>query len=391
MSNKNLYLTKPQLKAELEKCLGCRNMPCTGACPVSCSPQEFIAAARKGDFSAAVKIINRNNPLGQTCGLICPDKFCMHACTRCLLDYAINIPAVQASLMEYYRSPDEKLEVPEANGRRIAIIGAGPAGMAAAWILLKQGFTLDVFEAGDKIGGALNLIPESRLPHAAVEKDWNYIYLPERLTLHLNTRIENYDALLLQGFDGVIAAGGEPFCTALNIEGEEHSLSFMEYLRHSEKYQTTGNVAVIGGGLVAVDCALVAKAGRAEHVEMFVRRQLSNMKITRAEYLELLEQRIDVSTMTSPEKIVSENGRLSLFTRKNRFENGILKPLPDSSIKRPDFDLIIRAIGSYADPAEDKPRILYAGDVKTGASTAVEAMASGINAARKLAAEILGA
>ena len=124
---------------------------------------------------------------------------------------------------------------------------------------------------------------------------------------------------------------------------------------------------------------------------MFVRRQLSDMKITRAEYLELLEQRIDVSTMTSPEKIVSENGRLSLFTRKNRFENGILKPLPDSSIKRPDFDLIIRAIGSYADPAEDKPRILYAGDVKTGASTAVEAMASGINAARKLAAEILGA
>ena len=89
---KNLYLSKIQLKAELERCLNCPSKPCMSACPVNCSPQEFIAQAKSGYFEQAVETISRNNPMGQTCGLICPDKFCMKACTRSHIDFAVNIP-----------------------------------------------------------------------------------------------------------------------------------------------------------------------------------------------------------------------------------------------------------------------------------------------------------
>ena len=97
---KNLYLSKIQLKAELERCLNCPSKPCMSACPVNCSPQEFIAQAKSGYFEQAVETISRNNPMGQTCGLICPDKFCMKACTRSHIDFAVNIPKVQATILE---------------------------------------------------------------------------------------------------------------------------------------------------------------------------------------------------------------------------------------------------------------------------------------------------
>ena len=82
MTDKKLYLTRAQLISELGRCLGCKSKPCMNACPVNCNPQEFIAKAKANDFAGAVETITRNNPMGQTCGLICPDKFCMQACQR---------------------------------------------------------------------------------------------------------------------------------------------------------------------------------------------------------------------------------------------------------------------------------------------------------------------
>lgn len=98
MTDKKLYLTRAQLISELGRCLGCKSKPCMNACPVNCNPQEFIAKAKANDFAGAVETITRNNPMGQTCGLICPDKFCMQACTRAGIDFPINIPRVQATI-----------------------------------------------------------------------------------------------------------------------------------------------------------------------------------------------------------------------------------------------------------------------------------------------------
>ena len=162
---KPLYLNKAQLKAELDRCLNCKTQPCMHACPVNCSPQEFINHAKEGDFDGAVKTILRNNPLGQTCGLICPDKFCMKACIRNRIDFAVNIPKVQATILENYRREKESFAHVIPNGVKVAVIGAGPAGLAASSVLAKSGCKVVLFEGRHQIGGALNLIPDERLPH----------------------------------------------------------------------------------------------------------------------------------------------------------------------------------------------------------------------------------
>lgn len=380
MANKSLYLSKIQLKAELDRCLDCKTKPCMNACPVNCSPQEFISYAREGRFAEAVNTIARNNPMGQTCGLICPDKFCMKACTRSHIDFSVNIPKVQATILENYRSSQDCSQAVTPTGQNIAIIGAGPAGIAAAASLVREGCKVTIFEEKNEIGGALNLIPDDRLPHDVIEKDWKFIYNPDLITLKLNTAVEE-PLDLLDEFDGVIIATGEPNCVNLNIPGEENCISYMEYLHHPAKYKTFGKVAVIGGGNVAADCALTAANNGAAVVEMFVRRRLSDMRISKHEYLELINHMININPLSSPEKIEVKNGSLSLYICKNHLKNGKFEPLPNSSIELPEYDLVIKAIGSFADPKSDDERIIYAGDCKHGGSTIVEAIASGRDAA----------
>jgi len=380
----NLYLSKIQLQAELDRCLNCPSKPCMNACPVNCNPQEFIAHAKKGEFDEAVETISRNNPMGQTCGLICPDKFCMRACTRSHIDFAVNIPKVQATILEKYRrQPANKSHI-ALNGRKAAVIGAGPAGMAAAAELGKQGYSVVIYEASDKIGGALNMIPDERLPYEVIEKDWSFIFNHDFITLRLTTKIQNPAELFKEGFDGVIVASGEPNVTKLGIPGQEYSLSYMEYLRSPDQFAVNGRVAVIGGGNVAADCALTAAANGASHVEMFVRRRLSDMRISQHEHLELLKREINISALSSPEKIERNKDGLSLFIRRNHILNQQLHPLPGAVIELSGFDLIITAIGSSADPKVNDNRIIYAGDCKHGGSTIVEALASGRDAARLL-------
>lgn len=383
-----LYLSKPQLLAELNRCLNCKTQPCMSACPVSCNPQEFIRYAKNELWSDAVHAIVRNNPMGQTCGLICPDKFCMNACTRCRIDFPINIPKVQATILHNWREHDE-LVLPPLNDKKIAVIGAGPAGLSAASRLVKEGFFVEIFEAASVIGGALNMIPEQRLPHDVIERDWDFIHVPERILLHLNHKISNPSQLALV-FDAVIVATGEPNCMALRIPGEDLSVSYMDYLFHPELYKTDGPVAVIGGGNVAVDCALTAVKQGASSVEMFIRRRIADMRISKKEFIELIDNGINLNGMTSPEKLVQNDRALSLFVRKNVFDGEKWNPLPNSIIELPYFKLVIRAIGSRADEKiQNCPNLFYAGDCKTGGSTIVEALASGRDAAEQVIATLL--
>ena len=266
---KKTYLSKIQLKAELDRCLNCKNQPCMHACPVNCNPQEFINHAKQGAYGEAVKTITRTNPMGQTCGLICPDKFCMQACTRSRIDFAVNIPKVQATILENFRNDGEDYSQTKPKGKNVAVIGAGPAGIAAASLLAKSGYEVNIFEAGNQIGGALNMIPDARLPHDVIEKDWKFISNTPLIRLHLNARVGDVRPLLMQ-YDGVIIATGEPNTAQLNIEGEELCLSHMEYLHHPERYATSGRVAVIGGGMVGCETAeyLAARGCKVSVIEM---------------------------------------------------------------------------------------------------------------------------
>ena len=371
-----LFLTKLQLQAELNRCLNCKTQPCMTACPVSCNPQEFIRHAKEGEWQQAVHAIVRNNPMGMTCGLICPDKFCMKACTRCHIDFPINIPRVQATILNSYRNETDDKVIGAPNGKKIAIVGAGPAGMAAAARLVHAGFVVDIYESRHQIGGALNMIPPERLPHEVIERDWRFID-SDRIHLFLNAHVDDV-RVLANSVDGVIVATGEPHCTALRIPGEEASVSYMDYLYNPEKYKTDGPVAVIGGGNVAADCAFTAARLGSCSVEMFVRRRLADMRISKKEYLELLDAGINLNGMTSPVSIEEHGEFKFLQIRRNVCVGGKWQPLDGSVISLPYFKLIIRAIGSRADEkVTDISNILYAGDCKTGGSTIVEAIASG--------------
>lgn len=382
-TNKNLYLNKIQLQAELDRCLSCKAQPCMKACPVGCNPQEFIALAKSGKTQEAVQSIMDKNILGETCGLVCPDQFCMKACTRRHIDFAINIPKVQATILQNYRQNKEAFTAVTDNGLKVAVVGAGPAGLSAAAELARAGCKVDLFEAENKIGGAVNLIPEERLPRDVIEKDWSYVFNPERVTLKLNTPVDNL-SVLADSYDWVVVSTGEHNVMELKIPGGEYALSYIEYLKNPQKYQTAGRVAVIGGGNVAVDCALTAKAQGASGVEMFVRRRLADMRITEAEHLELLRCEIDISPLTSPVKIEQAGDKYVMTICKNKVAEGKACALDSTEIKLPSFDLIIKAVGSRADEKTEHEKIIYAGDCQTGGSTVVQAVASGRVAARKI-------
>lgn len=380
---KNLYLNKPQFQAELDRCLNCKAEPCMHACPVGCNPREFIELAKAQKFDMAATSIIDKNILGQTCGLVCPDYFCMKACTRRHIDFPINIPKVQATILQNYREEKAAFAPIADNGLNLAVIGAGPAGLSAAAELAKSGCKVTLFEAENKIGGAVNLIPEDRLPRDVIEKDWAYVFNPERVTLKLNTTVTDIPALL-SSYDAVIVAIGEHNVMGLRIKGDEYALSYIEYLKNPQNYQTTGRVAVIGGGNVAVDCALTAKAQGTASVEMFVRRRLADMRITEAEHLDLLRREIDISPLTSPTEIVKDGDKYKLSVCKNKIVDGKAAALENTTVTLPAFDLIIKAVGSRADEKTGHEKIIYAGDCQTGGSTVVQAVASGRAAAKEI-------
>ena len=159
-------MTSHQLQAELLRCEYCEEKPCQAACPANCSPFDFIMAARVGnpsDIKRAAGEIMRNNPLGGVCGMVCPDTLCMAACIHKKFDGAINIPQVQATVVAMAKQLGgiPEFSTPTPNGKKIAVVGGGPAGLGAAAALAQMGYAVDIFEAGEKLGGALNLIPES--------------------------------------------------------------------------------------------------------------------------------------------------------------------------------------------------------------------------------------
>ena len=154
----NPILTDAQLRAEIEKCEFCEEKPCKEACPCDCSPADFIMAVKLGtpaDFQRAAAEIMSKNPFGGICGMVCPDTLCMGACVHKKMDCAVNIPAVQATVVakarEYGVFP--AFAKAKLNGRKVAVIGAGPAGLAAAVTLVQKGYKVDIFEQNDKGGG----------------------------------------------------------------------------------------------------------------------------------------------------------------------------------------------------------------------------------------------
>ena len=222
------------ISTELARCLGCRAKPCEKACPLGVSPHDFIAAARNGNWQTAAAQIAMRNPLPQTCGLVCPDRFCQSACIRARIDKAVEIPCLQAKIMAKGGLPPLPLPA-SALPRRAAIVGGGPAGLGCLYEFLLNGWLVDLYEKSDKLGGAARLIPEYRLPKAILDAEIARLVENNRVTLHLNTNINDINALV-SGYDAVVLAIGEPTQRTLGIKGEEFCLSYKDFLGAFSEY-----------------------------------------------------------------------------------------------------------------------------------------------------------
>ncbi len=369
-----------QLKQKLSHCLGCKVMPCAKACPLGISPHDFIAAAKSGNYAQAAMAIATQNPLPQTCGLVCPDMFCQKACIRNRVDSAVEIPCLQAEIIQRGGLPP--LVLPTQIGKKAAVIGGGPAGLGAVFELLLHGWQVDIYEKENSLGGAVRLIPEYRLPKSVLNAEISRLTQSDRVNVFLNTEITDFASLKKQ-YDGVILALGEPAQRTLSINGEEYCLSYKDFLANPRNY-TAQKIAVCGGGEVALDCALTATANGAK-VEMFVRRRREDMRIMARDQKELDAKDIVVRALTSITEIKKNSNACCLTTISNELNSeGKAVHCQGTECELNGYGLVIQALGSYF-PKEKLPEgFIFAGDMSGSCGTVVQALASGRTAAQKL-------
>ncbi|MFA6584265.1 MAG: FAD-dependent oxidoreductase [Elusimicrobiaceae bacterium] len=381
-------LTEAQLKAEAQKCEYCEEKACRNACPAHCSPADFLMAVKNcapQDYKRAAALIMGHNPLGGVCGAVCPDYHCVKACSHKTFDCAVNIPAAQLTVIERARALGVMPEFRKAklNGKKIAVIGSGPAGLGAAALLAQKGYKVDVFERTGSAGGMLNLIPDYRLDKKVLKNDIEFVKSLGAITV--KTAVHSDAAKLAKKYSAVIVAGGQDAPLGMGIAGEENAVSWMAFLSAPEKFKVKGRqVAVIGGGAVAVDCAVTAKEKGAQSVELIYRRRLGDMPVTKREMAELLDSGANLSPRTTIVEILKDGSvsAVKLAPAKGEPEDSRkLVTIPGSNHTR-HFDLVIMAIGAKTSAALKKAKgVFYAGDIVNGATSAVEAVAAGKNAA----------
>ncbi|MDP2786108.1 MAG: NAD(P)-binding protein, partial [Sulfurimicrobium sp.] len=240
MKNKINFLTDAQLKTEAERCLYCEEKPCKTACPADCSPADFIMAVRQlenSDFKRSAALIMGHNTFGGVCGAVCPDWFCVKACSRKLFDNPINIPAVQAAVVQKAKElgvmPQFKKAKP--NGKKVAVVGAGPAGFAAAGTLAQLGYKIDIFEKDKKAGGACNLIPDARFPKEVLRTEIEFVKTLGDISIKTGSAVKEPSALLKK-YDAVIVTPGVEKQLKLGIENESLGVEGLDYLRNFKKY-----------------------------------------------------------------------------------------------------------------------------------------------------------
>jgi dihydropyrimidine dehydrogenase (NAD+) subunit PreT len=387
-------MTHHQLQTELLRCEYCEEKPCREACPVNCSPFDFIMAARQGnpsDIKRAAGEIMSSNPLGGVCGLVCPDRFCMAACSRKKFDGSINIPKVQATLVEMAKRLGgiPKFSTPILNGKKIAVIGGGPAGLGAASVLGQLGYAVDIFESRDRLGGMMNLIPEQRLDRDVIQSDIEFLLSLGTIQARTGVKVEDAQSLLAQGYDAVCVTTGLWKPIELGIDNEDLAIKMVDLLSDKQAYQFNGRVAVIGGGATAVDCAITARERGAAHVELFMLEKLSEMPLTPVERQELIDHDIEINGRIRVTRIKTDGKDITgVETKKVELPEGTpfrpanVRDVYGTDTVRNDIDAVVMAIGMRSFIAKEQvDGLFYAGDISNGPTTVVEAVAAGKNTA----------
>lgn len=414
---------------EAQRCLNCKNRPCMTGCPVAVKIPEFLALVAERKFEEAYAKITETNALPAVCGRVCPqERQCESKCVRGIKGEPVGIGRVERFVADYHlkNGKDKPVNV-EKNGKKVAVVGSGPSGLTAAGDLVKLGYEVTIFEAFHTAGGVLMYgIPEFRLPKDIVKKEIDKLR-QAGVKIETNTIIGKTLMVdeLLEQFDAIYIGTGAGLPSFLRIEGEALNgvYSANEFLTRINlmkgykfpEYDTPvycgKNVAVFGGGNVAMDAARCAKRLGAENVYIVYRRGKEELPARKEEVEHAEEEGIQFKLLENPTKFIGD-------------ENGWLKGVellsmelgePDASGRRKpveikgsehvlDIDTAVIAIGQTPNPLIKKTTAgldtnakgcivadengatslayVYAGgDVVTGAATVILAMGAGKTAA----------
>lgn len=388
------FLTDAQLLAEIEKCEYCEEKPCKEACPADCSPADFIMAVKVGkrsDFMRSAALIMGSNPLGGVCGAVCPDTHCMKVCVHRTFGSAVNIPAVQATIIAKAKELDTMPEFKKTphNGKKIAIIGSGPAGLGAAAVLAQKGYTIDIFDKMKKPGGMCNLIPKSRLSEKVLQTDIEFLKSLGKIEFKKG----KWNPASKDDYDAILVATGLDEAFIPKITASKFAVDWIKYLENPLKFKVKGKkVGIVGGGAVALDCAEEAMNHGAQSVEMFALETWTEIPLTAKERLAIQEMGIAVTGRVRVTDIIIKNKQIiGLKTIKinlpkgKKFHPRNVVDLKGTEQVQPDIDFVIIAAGARSSiKKSNSKRIFYAGDILNGPTTVVEAVAAGKNIALEI-------
>lgn len=425
---------------EADRCLQCKHQPCVEACPVHVPIPQFIQSIKDGDVVEANQILKSKNNLPAICGRVCPqEEQCEKVCVMGIKNEAVAIGRLERYVADYNMEKGtdkastaelEKMRVPELEGIKVAVIGAGPAGLSAAADLAKYGLEVTIFEALHDTGGVLRYgIPEFRLPKEIVDQEVEAIKdlgVEIRLNVVVGKTL-TIDELFEQGYQSIFISVGAGLPRFLNIPGENLNgvysanefltrVNLMKAFRYPE-YKTPiaiGNkVAVVGAGNVAMDSARTAKRLGAEEVSIVYRRASEQMPARSEEIHHAQEEGIEFKLLNNPIAIRGNDGRvdkLECLRMKlgEKDDSGRRRPIAiEDSNWSLDVDTVIIATGQNPNPLltsntkdietkswggikVDQNQVtslegVYAGgDVVTGAATVIKAMGAGKTAAKNI-------
>ncbi|MEG2380915.1 MAG: NADPH-dependent glutamate synthase [Oscillospiraceae bacterium] len=427
--------TEEMAVEEAGRCLNCKNKPCVGGCPVKIWIPDFIKLVAERKFEEAYLKIQETSSLPAICGRVCPqENQCEKLCVRGIKGESVAIGRLERFVADWYmKNGSAKTEKPFKNGKKVAIVGAGPAGLSCAGDLAKLGYDVTIFEAFHIPGGVLVYgIPEFRLPKDIVRAEIEKL---KDLGVKIMTnmvigKVLSVDELLTsEGFDAVFVGTGAGLPSFMNMEGENLNgvysanefltrINLMKAYKFPE-YDTPiyigKNVIVVGGGNVAMDAARCAKRLGAENVYIVYRRSEEEMPARREEVHHAREEGIEFKLLCNPLKIEGDNEGWAKRVQCIEMELGE----PDSSGRRRptqkagsefyiEADSVVIAIGQTPNPliknttpdmetnkfgcivakeetgSTSKIGVYAGGDVVTGAATVILAMGAGKTAAQSI-------
>jgi heterodisulfide reductase subunit A len=412
VSRRAAYIAFPQAvpkKAVIERA---GVSPCTYACPAGIKAHGYVALIRSGEYEKAFDLVLETTPLVGSLGRACYAP-CEGECTRGELEGPVPIRRLKRFIadLQYSKGVTRHIEIPPANGKKVAVVGSGPAGLTAAWQLARTGYQVTVFEAAGQAGGMLRLtLPAYRLPNEIVDADLANV-TGIGVEIVTNKRIDDLEALRRDGYDAVLLAVGTHRSANLGVPGEDldgvvSALEFLRYAKLGEGVDLTGKrVVVVGAGNVGIDAARCARRLHAASVQLLSRRSCDEMDEQKEELEQAQAEGIDLLTCWGTVRVVGEDRvlGLELMACTCVYEpNGRYRTVYDESQKRQlDCDVIIVAGAMTADTASfalstnkngtikttdgtlqtELPYVFAAGDVVSGPSMIASAIGQGCRAA----------